>query len=235
MPPLANPRVLPGPGQDPSALGILGLDLFQEAADPTSLQNAFASYLEQILGPALRNQLTAAGMGRSGAESEALASAGVQMAPQVAAARNQALQNWAQAVLGMWGPMWSRFAYPPVVRGEGGGGGGGGGGLRGPQRFPVGGPPERDGGLSPWEAEGIRLAGQAGQGLIATGVGIVKDWLTDGKQPSDTRIEYVPERGPYAYPPPEDYDIGPGDTYEVYDPDWDYSGGDYAPADEGFY
>jgi hypothetical protein len=54
--------------------------LEQQALDPTRRMNAARGMLEGIVGPALLNQLTASGLGRSGAGAEALTNAGLQMA-----------------------------------------------------------------------------------------------------------------------------------------------------------
>lgn len=63
---------------DPTnVLGQNGVNV--QGIDPTGAVNAARNYMDQISSPAIRNALEASGMGRSGAEAEALANAGAML------------------------------------------------------------------------------------------------------------------------------------------------------------
>lgn len=168
----------PGLGEDPNAFAATGLDIYRRAADPTAISNAYQTYLRRVLSPGLLNTLTANGMGRSGAEAEAIAGAAAKMAPQVASSQQDALQKWAQAVLGVWNPMYNRYAYPPISPFDfGGGDSGGGGGGEAP------GAPK--GSSAPWWAAPLGTLGAAAiPGLLGLGKDAAK-WLTGGGSPTN--------------------------------------------------
>lgn len=77
----------------------------QKSTDPTAGLTAAKDYMSQIAEPQITNQLTAAGQGRSGALTEALANAGAQMALPIWQQTNQnqfGMGNlWSGAALGM--------------------------------------------------------------------------------------------------------------------------------------
>lgn len=86
-----------GPTTNEFELG--GLARQQQASDPQAQLAAGRDYMDQILGPQLINQMTAAGQGRSGAVGEALAKGAAGIALPILQQSNQNAMNFGGSLL----------------------------------------------------------------------------------------------------------------------------------------
>lgn len=85
-----------------------GLATLQGRMDPTARISAAQSMLNEIIGPKIMSQLTAAGQGRSGAQTEALSNAGLEMMLPILMSIDSAAGDFGRAQLGLGGALDSR-------------------------------------------------------------------------------------------------------------------------------